>query len=325
MNPESKPFDFPDVDVVIPTFNSREKLRICLESLINQEYPGSINIYIVDGGSTDGTVELARQYTNTVFVVQGIYMFGKNGARNLGERLGKSKYVLSLDSDNYLTGTKTLRNLVLPFLEQPLLNISIPIPIIKYSGDLLSNWLSVMETINLLGFFRTGKISSRAYSVIPDLSYGLPNASIVRREDLQLAYGTDTDVRLLCRLRSLGRARAAIVANAHFYHDQTEGVRDYVNKWTRRITRYSKMKEEDLDRYFINIESTKLEGMELRKNTLKERAGIIKTSLRMILKTRRKLWFGVIVYAFCWTAIVLYHPLRFLRMQKSYFSIRADQ
>lgn len=321
MNPESKLLNFPDIDVVIPTFNSREKLSVCLESLIKQEYPGFINIYVVDGGSTDGTVELARGYTNTVIVAQGIYMFGKNGARNLGERLGRSKYVLSLDSDNYLVGSMTLQNLVLPFLEHPMLNISIPIPIVKYSGSLLNNWLSAMETINLLRFFNTGKINSRAYSVITDLSYGLPNASLVRREDLLLAAGTDTDVRLLCRLRSLGRSHAAIVANAHFYHDQTEGIRDYVNKWVKRITRYSEMEKGDLDRYFINIESTKLDGMKFHKNTIMERTEIMKTSLRMIMKTRRKLWFAVIIYALCWTAIVLYHPIKFLRMQRRYFSI----
>src|SRR5665647_2784039 len=60
----------PLVSFCIPTLNSEKTIDQCLKSIINQEYP-NIGIVIVDGGSSDGTVEVARQYTNNVFFDQG--------------------------------------------------------------------------------------------------------------------------------------------------------------------------------------------------------------------------------------------------------------
>jgi glycosyltransferase involved in cell wall biosynthesis len=60
----------PLVSFCIPTLNSEKTIDQCLKSIINQEYP-SIEIVIVDGGSSDGTVEIARQYTDDVFFDQG--------------------------------------------------------------------------------------------------------------------------------------------------------------------------------------------------------------------------------------------------------------
>ena len=43
------------------TFNSRDHLKVTLESIRNQDYP-SIEIVICDGGSTDGTLDIIRKY-----------------------------------------------------------------------------------------------------------------------------------------------------------------------------------------------------------------------------------------------------------------------
>ena len=55
------------VSVIIPTFNSSKTLSQCLESIKGQNYAGEIEIIIADGGSTDGTIQVAKRYTDKIF------------------------------------------------------------------------------------------------------------------------------------------------------------------------------------------------------------------------------------------------------------------
>lgn len=48
----------PDVDVIMPTFNSSKTLEECLLSIRKQDYSGRIIITIIDGGSTDNTLDI---------------------------------------------------------------------------------------------------------------------------------------------------------------------------------------------------------------------------------------------------------------------------
>jgi glycosyltransferase involved in cell wall biosynthesis len=49
------------ISIVIATFNAARHLRACLESCITQTWPNK-EIIVIDGASTDGTVDVIRQY-----------------------------------------------------------------------------------------------------------------------------------------------------------------------------------------------------------------------------------------------------------------------
>ena len=51
----------PRISIVTPTFNSEEYLETCILSIRNQHYENLEHI-IVDGGSTDSTLEIIRKY-----------------------------------------------------------------------------------------------------------------------------------------------------------------------------------------------------------------------------------------------------------------------
>lgn len=50
------------ISVVIPAINEEKFLPECLESIRNQDYKGRYEIVVVDNGSTDSTVRIAKRF-----------------------------------------------------------------------------------------------------------------------------------------------------------------------------------------------------------------------------------------------------------------------
>ena len=55
----------PKVSLLTPTYNSKPYLRAAIESVLGQDYP-NIEYLVMDGGSTDGTVELLMEFGDAV-------------------------------------------------------------------------------------------------------------------------------------------------------------------------------------------------------------------------------------------------------------------
>jgi len=85
------------LSVAVVTLNEEERLRSCLESVVWAD-----EIVVVDAGSSDKTMEIAREFTDrTVFRAWDGYCGQKNYA--LGRCHGE--WVLSLDADERVTDT----------------------------------------------------------------------------------------------------------------------------------------------------------------------------------------------------------------------------
>lgn len=87
----------PTVSVIIPSYNSEDTLRDCLDSLINQSYENIDEIIVVDNGSTDTSKSIAMQYPvelHEYTKIQGSY-----AARNFGLKQVDSELVAFTDAD----------------------------------------------------------------------------------------------------------------------------------------------------------------------------------------------------------------------------------
>lgn len=91
------------LSVIIITKNESQNIKDCLESV-----KWADEIIVVDSGSGDDTVEIARKYTDKV-----IYNEWKGYAdqKNFALQLAKNEWVLSLDADERVT--ESLRNEIL--------------------------------------------------------------------------------------------------------------------------------------------------------------------------------------------------------------------
>lgn len=54
--------EFPSISIVIPSWNQGRFIGRTLESILKQDYPGTVEIIVSDGGSTDETVEVLKSY-----------------------------------------------------------------------------------------------------------------------------------------------------------------------------------------------------------------------------------------------------------------------
>ncbi len=86
-----------NLSVIVITKNEAERLPRCLESV--REIADEI--IVLDSGSTDATLEIARRYTEKVFVSPDWPGFGPQKNRALDYATGE--WVLSLDADEWLT------------------------------------------------------------------------------------------------------------------------------------------------------------------------------------------------------------------------------
>lgn len=62
---------YPKVSIVVAAFNSQQTIDECLKSILALDYPeGSIEVIIMDGGSKDATVSIAKKYPFKVISIR---------------------------------------------------------------------------------------------------------------------------------------------------------------------------------------------------------------------------------------------------------------
>jgi len=96
--------DFPLVTVVTAVFNGQHYLAACLESVLMQDYP-NIEHIIMDGGSTDCTLDVLRQYDDQVALWKSEPDKGVFDAWNKALNLARGEWICFLGVDDlYLPG-----------------------------------------------------------------------------------------------------------------------------------------------------------------------------------------------------------------------------
>jgi GT2 family glycosyltransferase len=99
------------ISIIIPTYNRKELLDLCLKSISKQEHK-NIEIIVIDNNSADGTKALIRTGYPDIKLIENDRNEGASHARNQGILLSRGNYILSLDSDTELIRKDTLSNMI---------------------------------------------------------------------------------------------------------------------------------------------------------------------------------------------------------------------
>lgn len=93
------------LSIIVPIYNVERYLEECVNSLFQQDISiDEYEIILINDGSTDKSYEIAKQmaekYRNITLLTQE--NSGQSAARNKGLDLAKGKYIMFVDSDDYL-------------------------------------------------------------------------------------------------------------------------------------------------------------------------------------------------------------------------------
>jgi glycosyltransferase involved in cell wall biosynthesis len=92
---------WPKISIVTPTFNQGQYIEQTIQSIINQNYP-NLEYIIIDGGSTDNTIEIIKKYEKHLTYWVSESDRGQAHAINKGLERSTGEIFQWINSDDYL-------------------------------------------------------------------------------------------------------------------------------------------------------------------------------------------------------------------------------
>ena len=101
-----------NVSVIIPAHNEEKFIKKTIENVISEDYPGEIEVIVLNDLSTDRTAEIVEEISkkdSRVVLINMEKHMGKSNAVNLGLKKVKNEIVIILDADSEIEKNSLLK------------------------------------------------------------------------------------------------------------------------------------------------------------------------------------------------------------------------
>lgn len=165
------------ISVIIPVRNGGEQLRSLLGIIRTQRKVQDVEIIIIDSGSTDNSVSIAKEFkAKVVSISQSEFNHGRT--RNLGASESSGDYLVFTVQDAIPINNYWLYNMICPFIEYPELAALTSKQFVKLEADLFSLWMA--ENMTELLDFKKDSIYSFS-GVLDGIDWRFIDSTIKRR------------------------------------------------------------------------------------------------------------------------------------------------
>lgn len=95
----------PFITIITPIYNGQFHLKGCIDSIVKAAVNYNIELILVDDGSTDDSLEIAKEYSNSVSWIKTIQQDnqGPSSARNNGLDIAQGEYIGFVDCDDCIS------------------------------------------------------------------------------------------------------------------------------------------------------------------------------------------------------------------------------
>ena len=103
--------DSPLISIITVVYNGEALLEKTIKSVINQTYK-NIEYIIIDGGSTDGTVDIIKKYKDQIFYWVSEPDKGLYDAMNKGIEIATGDFINFMNADDIIYSNSAIENIV---------------------------------------------------------------------------------------------------------------------------------------------------------------------------------------------------------------------
>jgi cellulose synthase/poly-beta-1,6-N-acetylglucosamine synthase-like glycosyltransferase len=198
-NPKA-PKKLPKVTIMVPACNEEKTLAKTVESLLGLKYPkAKLEIIIVDDGSRDATLEIARQFEKKGVIVLTKPNGGKGTALNLALKHATGEFVGCLDADSVVEPDALLK--MVGYFRKS--NVMAVTPSLKCTKP-----ATVWQKIQVIEFL-LGVYLRKVFAYLGSIHVTPGPFTIFRKEFFDRHGGYDTttcteDIEISLRIQSLG-------------------------------------------------------------------------------------------------------------------------
>jgi glycosyltransferase involved in cell wall biosynthesis len=244
MNEPARADNLPKVSCVIPVLNAGKILGNCLRSIRAQDYPQErIEIIVADGGSTDDTLDLARQ--SGAIVVSNPRRIAEAGKQEAMRHIS-GDFVVFVDADNEIASTDFIRLAVVALEANPdalglesyylasprMSSFCVYLTQTMHIGDPVAWMVSVKPRL-------IGTVGEVECWTFPSGSLAFPlgaNGFVYRRETLMLGRPDEAfeDTHVALRIAKTGRTTWLRLRGRGVRHYLVSGLGDFVRKRRRQ-------------------------------------------------------------------------------------------
>lgn len=152
---ETSESKLPNISIIIVTWNVSRTIAKVLKSIEMQNYPlKKIEILMVDGNSTDGSVSIAKKSKLNVRIIPTKHPNDPEACRSYGIHASKNEILAFVDADNYLPHKNWLRKIVFPLIVDKDIYGSQSLRYLYSRKDtLLNRYFSLLGSADPVGFY----------------------------------------------------------------------------------------------------------------------------------------------------------------------------
>lgn len=227
---------------IVPTYNNKVLVKRCLDSIFSQDYPKEmIEVITIDGGSTDGTLELLKEYPVRLLHNKERFPEGKGMGKSQAVQRAKNELIAFVDQDNELQGNSWLKEMIKPFKDKNIVGVACKL-LVKKEDNITNRYLSLVGT-DSFAIYRSieGRMALNKIKLKDEgdyFSYKLKtdnclctggNCFIVRKEALNKINSYTQDVEMIYAFAEKNY-KIAIPKNAYTHHLAIDSFYNFLKK-----------------------------------------------------------------------------------------------